>query len=57
MRIRLREPWLNPQDYLGDRERFLEAPLDDGVLYFESAIEIDEPLRESEGESRTALSA
>ena len=32
-----REPWLNPQDYLGDRERFLEAPLDDGVLDFRAA--------------------
>ena len=29
-----REPWLNPQDYLGDRKRFREAPLDDGVLVF-----------------------
>jgi cation diffusion facilitator CzcD-associated flavoprotein CzcO len=34
-----REPWLNPQDYLGDRERFLEAPLDDGVLEFAAAGE------------------
>jgi len=32
-----REPWLNPQNYLGDRERFLEAPLDDGVLAFEAS--------------------
>lgn len=32
-----REPWLNPQDYLGDRPRFLEAPLDDGVLTFAAA--------------------
>ncbi len=30
-----REPWLNPQDYLADRYRFLEASLDDGVLQFE----------------------
>ena len=37
-----REPWLNPQDYLGDRERFLEAPLDDGVLRFESTSRSDE---------------
>ncbi|MBT8100195.1 MAG: NAD(P)/FAD-dependent oxidoreductase, partial [Gammaproteobacteria bacterium] len=29
-----REPWLNPQNYLGDRARFLKAPLDDGVLDF-----------------------
>ncbi|NIO42880.1 MAG: NAD(P)-binding protein [Burkholderiales bacterium] len=27
-----REPWLNPQNYLGDKPRFLDAPLDDGVL-------------------------
>ena len=30
-----REPWLNPQDYLGDRKRFLEDTLDDGTLVFE----------------------
>ena len=29
-----REPWLNPQDYLGDRRRFLREPLDDGTLNF-----------------------
>jgi cation diffusion facilitator CzcD-associated flavoprotein CzcO len=29
-----REPWLNPQDYLGDLKRFRKAPLDDGVLVF-----------------------
>ncbi len=29
-----REPWLNPQDYLGDRRRFLREPLDDGALVF-----------------------
>lgn len=29
-----REPWLNPQDYLGDRSRFLKASLQDGVLAF-----------------------
>ncbi len=29
-----REPWLNPQNYLGDRERFLEHTLDDGALVF-----------------------
>lgn len=29
-----REPWLNSQDYLGDRKRFRDAPLDDGVLIF-----------------------
>ena len=42
-----REPWLNPQDYLGDRERFLEAPLDDGVLDFRAVdrqdVEQQEP--------------
>ena len=31
-----REPWLNPQDYLRDRKRFLEDTLDDGALVFES---------------------
>ena len=30
-----REPWLNPQDYLGDRRRFLREPLDDGALVFD----------------------
>ena len=30
-----REPWLNPQDYLGDRQRFLREPLNDGALVFE----------------------
>ncbi|MDJ0747846.1 MAG: NAD(P)/FAD-dependent oxidoreductase [Woeseiaceae bacterium] len=29
-----REPWLNPQDYLGDRRRFLRESLDDGALLF-----------------------
>ncbi len=29
-----REPWLNPQYYLGDRKRFRCLPLDDGVLRF-----------------------
>ena len=29
-----REPWLNPQNYLGDRHRFLREPLDDGTLNF-----------------------
>ncbi len=32
-----REPWLNPQDYLADRARFLDEPLDDGVLVFTPA--------------------
>jgi monooxygenase len=36
-----REPWLNPQDYIKDRRRFLEAPLDDGVLDFTAAGERD----------------
>ena len=30
-----REPWLNPQNYLGDRRRFLRDPLDDGALLFD----------------------
>ena len=30
------EPWLNPQDYLGDRRRFLREPLEDGALVFET---------------------
>ena len=30
-----REPWRNPQDYLGDRRRFLEDTLEDGSLDFE----------------------
>ena len=30
-----REPWLNPQNYLGDRRRFLQEPLDDGALVFD----------------------
>jgi len=34
-----REPWLNPQDYLGDRERFLEHTLDDGSLVFERRMD------------------
>jgi cation diffusion facilitator CzcD-associated flavoprotein CzcO len=29
-----REPWLNPQNYLGDRRRFLRDPIDDGTLVF-----------------------
>ncbi len=29
-----REPWLNPQNYLGDRRRFLRDPIDDGTLAF-----------------------
>lgn len=29
-----REPWRNPQDYLGDRKRFLEDSLEDGSLSF-----------------------
>ena len=29
-----REPWLNPQDYLGDRRRFLREAFDDGGLNF-----------------------
>ena len=29
-----REPWLNPQNYLGDRRRFLRESLDDGALSF-----------------------
>ena len=33
-----REPWLNPQNYLGDKPRFLQAPLDDGVLRFANAL-------------------
>ncbi len=52
-----REPWLNPQDYLGDRERFLEASLDDGVLIFESADRVDDPQSESHGETPERLSA
>ncbi len=31
-----REPWLNPQNYQGDRPRFLDAPMDDGVLEYRS---------------------
>ncbi len=31
-----REPWLNPQDYLGDRRRFLRETLDDGALIFDA---------------------
>jgi cation diffusion facilitator CzcD-associated flavoprotein CzcO len=45
-----REPWLNPQDYLGDRERFLEAPLDDGVLAFERSDELDDETEGTEDE-------
>jgi cation diffusion facilitator CzcD-associated flavoprotein CzcO len=29
-----REPWLNPQNYLVDRRRFLRDPIDDGTLLF-----------------------
>ena len=29
-----REPWLNPQNYLGDRNRFLRESFDDGALDF-----------------------
>ena len=39
-----REPWLNPQDYLPDRERFLEHTLDDGSLVFEDRVESEAPL-------------
>lgn len=52
-----REPWLNPQNYLGDRERFLEAPLDDGVLSFERAGESGGQLPATPGETPAALSA
>ena len=31
-----REPWLNPQNYLGDRRRFLRDPIADGALVFSS---------------------
>jgi len=30
-----REPWLNPQNYLGDRDRFLSQSFDDGALDFD----------------------
>jgi len=30
-----REPWLNPQNYLGDRRRFLRESFDDGALVFD----------------------
>ncbi len=52
-----REPWLNPQDYLGDRERFLEAPLDDGVLAFEKAGASGDQEPGTERETPAALSA
>ena len=41
-----REPWLNPQNYLADRERFLDAPLDDGVLVFEASDAAEDRHRE-----------
>ncbi len=32
-----REPWINPQDYAKDKKMFRKAPVDDGVMRFESA--------------------
>ena len=49
-----REPWLNPQDYVADRERFLEAPLDDGVLRFSRDAQA---AGQAEDESEVALTA
>ncbi len=31
-----REPWINPQDYAKDKKMFRKAPVDDGVMIFES---------------------
>ena len=33
-----REPWLNPQNYASDRQLFLEAEIEDGVLVFGSLV-------------------
>jgi cation diffusion facilitator CzcD-associated flavoprotein CzcO len=35
-----REPWINPQDYQRDKKMFAEAPVDDGVMQFQSVLVI-----------------
>jgi monooxygenase len=36
-------PWLNPQDYVRDRQLFLREPIDDGYLEFREAADAGNP--------------